>query len=84
MGATWILEFVSWAVTPDADSHSWYWIPIDIFNVLLSSMFIFIMLICKKEILDQLKEKYKFFRGEGGTHSKESILQWRSWLTWLF
>ena len=53
MGISWIMEIVSWLVGGSA----YYWIPSDVFNILMG-VFIFIIFVCKKKVRKLLAQKY--------------------------
>ena len=53
MGISWIMEIVSWLVGGSA----LYWIPSDVFNILMG-VFIFIIFVCKKKVRKLLAQKF--------------------------
>ncbi|CAG7661722.1 unnamed protein product [Allacma fusca] len=59
MGFTWILEFVSWSVS--GSTKTWYWAIVDIFNI-LQGIAIFVIYICKANIITSLRKSYPGLR----------------------
>ncbi|CAG7730508.1 unnamed protein product, partial [Allacma fusca] len=55
MGFTWILEFVSWSVS--GSTKTWYWAISDVINI-LQGIAIFVIYICKANIITSLRKNY--------------------------
>lgn len=70
LGVTWVFEIISWADTKNRDSDAvpWYWILFDIIN-LLQAVAIFIIFVCKRRIINQLKNKYPQLKRESNDES---------------
>lgn len=69
-----MLDFVSWASTGDSDKEHWIWILIDVFNLLITAILIFLIFICKRNIIAQLERKCRVFEGKYDLKLEISVL----------
>ncbi|ODM96967.1 G-protein coupled receptor Mth2 [Orchesella cincta] len=64
MGVTRVFEVISWAES--GPTLTWYWAVFDIFNV-LQAVAIFIIYVCKRDVLSSLKKLFlNFYYGQEG------------------
>jgi len=62
MGLSWAFEVIGWWATKENSADSVAWIVLDLYNC-LSGVLIFIIFICKKTVLNHLKQTSSAFEG---------------------
>jgi len=71
MGVSWLAEVLSWALKPEEATES-LWIVTDIANT-LQGLFILIIFVCKKRVLNLLSKKVNLNRFSSNSSNTESI-----------
>jgi hypothetical protein len=64
MGVAWILEIIVWAINPSVRGKiPLYWIIFD-FVTLIQAIAIFVIFICRRDVVENLITKYPFLQSK--------------------
>jgi len=71
MGLTWVTEIISWAASSSDEDNSAVWVVTNVINI-LRAVFIFIIIICRRQVLRSLRDKFYDLTGRNNRQSRYS------------